>query len=49
MNEVVMPAAALTAAIARQRNAVQHGRGDQNFPFCKIVGGGYANNADCGA
>jgi hypothetical protein len=25
------------------------GGGDQNFPFCKVVGGGYANNADCGA
>jgi hypothetical protein len=25
------------------------GGGDQNFPFCKIVGGSYANSADCGA
>lgn len=26
------------------------GGGDQNFPFCKVVvGGGYTNDADCGA
>jgi hypothetical protein len=25
------------------------GGGDQNFPFCKMVGGSYANSADCGA
>jgi hypothetical protein len=23
--------------------------GDTNFPFCKIVNGGYVNSADCGA
>jgi hypothetical protein len=25
------------------------GGGDQNFPFCKMVRGSYANSADCGA
>jgi hypothetical protein len=25
------------------------GGGDQNFPFCKLVGGSAANSADCGA
>jgi hypothetical protein len=23
--------------------------GDNGFPFCKVVNGGYANSADCGA
>jgi len=25
------------------------GGGDQNFPFCKLVGGSAVNSADCGA
>ena len=25
------------------------GGGDQNFPFCKLVGGSTVNSADCGA
>lgn len=25
------------------------GGGDQNFPFCKMVGGSSADSADCGA
>ena len=24
-------------------------KGDQAFPFCKYVNGGYLNSADCGA
>ena len=29
--------------------AFSAGGGDNNFPFCKVVNGGYANSADCGA